>query len=122
MRDAQFNFYKKLSAVTHDEAIVKHVVDVCTGDDMIKCYNNLHGHHQVDNLYKRRNTIMDSEVSKITYYRNIISPVKSCIYNSFLCAYFSSIITRWRLSNHKQTKNCGWQVHQTLNTQKRAFM
>ena len=74
---------------------------MCTGDDMLKYYNNLHGHHQVDNLYKRTNTIMNSERSMITYYRNIISPVKSCIYNSFLCDYFSSIITRWRLSNHK---------------------
>ena len=79
MRDAQFKFYKKLSAITHDEAIVKHVVDMCTGDDMIKYYNNLQGRHQEDNLCKRRNTIMNSESSMITYYRNIISPVKSCI-------------------------------------------
>ena len=61
MRDAQFKFYKKLSAITHDAAIVKHVVDMCTGDDMIKYYNNLHSHHQEDNLCKRRNTIVNSE-------------------------------------------------------------
>ena len=99
MRDAQFKFYKKLSAITHDAATVKHVVDMCTGDDMIKYNNNLHGHHQEDNLCKRR--IMNCESSMITYYRYIISPVKSCIYNSFLHDYFRFIITRWRLSNHK---------------------
>ena len=102
MRDAQFKFHKKLSAITHDAAIVKHVVDMCTGDDMIKYYYNLHGHHQEDNLCKRRNTIiMNSESSMITYYCNIISPVKSCIYNYFLHDYFRFIITRWRLPNHK---------------------
>ena len=47
MRDAQFKFYKTLS-------VVKHVVDMCTGDDMIKYYNYLHGRHQEDNLCKRR--------------------------------------------------------------------
>ena len=73
MRGAQFKFYKKLSAITHDAAIVKHVV--CTGDDMIKYYNNLHGHNLEDNLCKRRNTFMNCESSMITYYRNIISPL-----------------------------------------------
>ena len=101
MRDAQFKIHKKLSAITHDVAIVKNVVGMFTGDDMIKYNNHLQGHHQEDNLCKRRNTIMNCESSMITYYRNVISPVKSCIYNYFLHDYFRFIITRWRLSNHK---------------------
>ena len=37
----------------------------------------------------------------ISYYRNLVDPEKSCIYNSFASDYHRFIITRWRLSNHK---------------------
>ena len=40
IKDAQFKFFKKLSSIKHDEAIVKHIIDMCADDDMIKFYSN----------------------------------------------------------------------------------
>ena len=101
IKDAQFKFYKKLSSIKYDEAVVKHIISMCADDDMIKYYNDLHGHYQEDNLSARKDRVLNSEASMIVYYRSIISPTKSCIYNSFLQDYFRFVITRWRLSNHK---------------------
>ena len=37
----------------------------------------------------------------IIYYRRLLYPEKSCIYNMFVNNSYRKIITRWKLSNHK---------------------
>ena len=76
-------------------------MDICADGDMMKYYNNLHGHYKEDNLIARRNTVMSSGSSMIRYYRSIIYLTKSCIYSCFFHDFSRFIITRWRLSNHK---------------------
>ena len=101
MKDAQFKFINKLSTITHDEAVVKYIIEMCSNSDMIRYYNNLHGHNQVDNVNTRKFRIMNSDRSMISYYRENIYIARSCLYSSFIHDYFRYIITRWRLSNHK---------------------
>ena len=74
---------------------------MCSNSDMILYYNNLHSHHQLDNLNARKLRIMNSDRSMISYYRDNIYIAKSCIYSSYLQDYYRYILTRWRLSNHK---------------------
>ena len=64
-------------------------------------YNNLHGNNYRDFMRELEEKIRTDDSSMISYYRNIIDPDISCIYNSFTNDHHRLIITRWRLSNHK---------------------
>ena len=67
-------------------------MDICADGDMMKYYNNLHGHYKEDNLIARRDTVMSSGSSMISYYRSIIYLTKSCIYSCFFMTSSDSLL------------------------------
>ena len=65
-------------------------------------YKTLHGKHKINNIKDREQRIISSSASMMCYYRQITDISKKCIiYTSFMDDEKRSIITRWRLSNHK---------------------
>ena len=100
IHDRQCNFYKNLSQLPHDEAIVKRIVELCKDTAAIAYYENLHDHNAKDDIFEREQRIKAETTSMTAYYVNMKFERKSCIYESFLNDEHRRIITRWRLSNH----------------------
>ena len=101
LKDAQFKFFKKITNLNHEDAIVKNILDMCNRTTIYDYYVHLHGHNQTDNLHERRSTILSSNKDMIKYYRITIGTAKPILYCSMILDYYRYIITRWRLSNHK---------------------
>ena len=100
IKDRQYNFYKKLSELQNEDAIVKLVIGLCKDSKMIRYYEGLVADNCKNEIIKRESKIMTSESSMIKYYREM-KLAKFCdIYSSMLHDYHRSIISRWRLSNH----------------------
>lgn len=101
IKDRQYNFYKKLSELPTENAIVKLVIDQCKESEMMKYYQNLSGENVADEMKERENRIIASESSMPIYYQHMGLMDKCEIYSSMLCDHFRTVLTRWRLSNHK---------------------
>ena len=52
-------------------------------------------------LREREERLITSELSMPTYYREFGMMEKCDIYSSMLCDYHRTVLTRWRLSNHR---------------------
>jgi hypothetical protein len=100
IKDRQYNFFKKLSELSEENAIVKMVMEQCKDSEMIKYYENLSGENAENEMRERENTIIASELSMPRYYREIGMMGECGIYSSMLCDYYRTVLTRWRLSNH----------------------
>ena len=100
IKDRQYNFYKKLSELSADDAIVKLVIEQCKDSQMIKYYENLSGDYADSEMTERENRIITSDHSMPTYYREIGMMNVCGIYSSMLSDYYRTVLTRWRLSNH----------------------
>ena len=100
IKDRQHNFYKKLSDLSVENAIVKMVMEQCRDSEMIRYYENLPDKNMERELREREERLITSELSMPTYYREIGMMEKCDIYSSMLCDYHRTVLTRWRLSNH----------------------
>ena len=100
IKDRQFNFFKKLSEIPDDEAIVKIIIRLCRGSRMIRYYDSLNGKNAESDVAERERTITESQASMCMYYRELGLMKKADIYSSMLYDYYRIILSRWRLSNH----------------------
>ena len=100
IRDRQYKFYRKIRDIPDGEAIVQNVLEICKNDRIIKYYESLHDHNNVDDINEREARIHISTKSLTKYYAEMNFSKISVIYCSFLDDNLRSIITRWRLSNH----------------------
>ena len=100
IKDRQCNFFKKISQLQYDDAIIKSIIEICKNDEILRYYANLHNHNYIDDIKEREIRINTSNNSLAKYYVEMAFINRSCIYNSFLNDDLRGIITRWRLSNH----------------------
>ena len=68
---------------------------------MLTYYRNLHAKNGIREIAEREQRIRDSQASMCEYYCELNLIEKCDIYCSMLNDYYRSIITRWRLSNHR---------------------
>ena len=100
IKDREYDFYKKLSELSAEEAIVKLVIEQCRGSAMTDYYENLSGDNARSEITERENKIITSDLSMPTYYRES-GMMNACgIYSLMLSDYYRTVLTRWRLSNH----------------------
>ena len=71
IKDRQYNFYKKLSEIPTENAIVKLIIDQCKDSAMIKYYQSLSGENSADEMNERENRIVASESSMPRYYQQM---------------------------------------------------
>ena len=100
IKDRQCNFYKKLSELSEEDAIVKTVIRICADSRMIRYYESLSNNNTDRDINDRETRIMESESSMCAYYRELDLVRKTSLYSSMLYDYYRVILTRWRLSNH----------------------
>ena len=100
IKDRQYNFFKKLSEIPEDEAIVRTIIRICNDSRMIRYYENLSDKNGEKDIDDREKRIVESESSMCIYYRELDLMTKTDIYSSMLYDYYRIILTRWRLSNH----------------------
>ena len=95
--DRQYAFFQKLFSLSKDDAVIQKLITLCRNCSIM----NLHGNNPSIFLATLENKIHFDNSSMILYYRNLIKPETSCIYQAFVVNYYRRIITRWRLSNHQ---------------------
>ena len=100
IKDRQHKFYKKLSELKNEDAIVKIVIDLCKDSRMIRYYEGIPADNCETEISERESRITTSESSMIKYYREMELTKKCDIYSSMLHDHYRTIISRWRLSNH----------------------
>ena len=97
--DRQYQFFQKLSDLTEEEAVVKHVVNLCKHLDIIKHYEGLTNTNRDDDLAMKKNEVMNStETMKQRYFSLTNNTYCSPIYESFIKEEYRILLTRWRLS------------------------
>ena len=100
IKDRQYNFFKKLTEISEEDAIVKTVIRICNDSRMIRYYQSLIDDNAKLDIDGRQTRIMESESSMCTYYRELDLMREANIYSTMLYDYYRVILTRWRLSNH----------------------
>ena len=85
VKDAQFNFFQRISKIAQNEALIKDVMILCDGSLTMQYYKKLHNHHRQDDIQDRERLIRNSNSSMVSYYANMNFVDKSVIYNSYMC-------------------------------------
>ena len=99
--DRQFNFFQKISNMSADDAIVKLMIEKFIGCEMLTHYETLRDKNGIREIEEREQRIRTSTNSMCMYYCNLQLLDKSVIYNSMISDYHRTVISRWRLSNHR---------------------
>ena len=102
IKDRQHNFYKRVTSLEENNAVIRTVIRMCQNIDIVKYYNELNGNHQEINLHeKKRNTSRDDSPTMTSRYYGLTKN-EHCyaIYNCNINEDLRIIITRWRLSSH----------------------
>ena len=102
IKDNQYKFYQKISEFNEEEAMVKSILELCKDTPIVDYYEALSADNKKDNIQQREARILQSSASMMQYYAAIVDVgTKSNIYTNFVDDRLRSVITRWRLSNHK---------------------
>ena len=100
IKDLQYNFFRKLTEIPEDEAILKTIINKCRDSRFIRYYISLNAKNAERDIEDRSKRIAESQSSMCSYYRELDLMGKTEIYNSMLYDYYRVILTRWRLSCH----------------------
>ena len=100
IKDRQYSFYKKLSSMPENNAVVQNIMQICEHSRFLSYYKELHNDNFVNDIKKRQENIKTSTNSMTKYYATMNFVNKNDIYTSYLCDHYRYIITRWRLSCH----------------------
>ena len=102
IKDAQRNFYQRLQNLNNDDAMVKSILNLCNDTSIVNYYKSLAPKIKENNIRNREQLILESDASMLQYYTTIVDVKCKCaIYTNYINDRRRSIITRWRLSNHK---------------------
>ena len=96
------------------------MIRLCRRSSILDYYFNLRGNNSSAYLNSLTEKMRIDDRSMTTYYRNLITPDKSCIYSSFVNDHFRQIITRWTLSNHKVRIETGRYSRPTIPRENRV--
>ena len=92
----------KIMLLDENDAMVKSTFHLCEDTSIVEYYKGLHNRHKEIDIRKRKDGILNSPKSMTIYYRSIVDVNKECIiYNCLMIDDLRSILSRWRLSNHK---------------------
>ena len=82
--------------------MVKSILRLCNNTPFVDHYKSLRPDIKKTNIENRETKILGSDASMLQYYASIINvKEKSSIYSNFIVDSKRTVITRWRLSNHK---------------------
>ena len=119
--DLQHSFIQKLDQMTEEEALVKCLWNKSQHLDIAHYYNTLNNNNYKTNITERTQFLHTSERSLDTRYRNIIGlDEKNCIYDSYCCDTYRTILTRWRLSNYELAIETGRYVNPPIDREQRT--
>ena len=119
--DLQYSFIQKVNEVSEDEALVKSFWNISQHLDIAHYYNTLDNNNYVTNIAKRTQLLRASDKSLDIHYINTIGlDNKNCLYDSYCCDTYRTIITRWRLSNYKLAIETGRYVRPKLERHQRV--
>ena len=94
-------YFSRKSRKCQQIAIVKVMVDKLNGSEMLSYYEELWGENGIREIKEQEQRILTSQNSLCKYYVELGLVDKCNIYSSMLSDYHRTIISRWRLSNHK---------------------
>ena len=101
IKTRQKKFYENCKKVTKEEAIMRCILDLCQGLDIVKYYEALGDGLDIQRLHQMKGEIESSTGTHCIRYREISD--MSCvdpIYNQFLREDKRILISKWRLSSH----------------------
>ena len=102
IKDSQFQFYQKVKSFDDEEAVVTSILNLCKDTPIVEYYESLSSNNKTDNIQQREARILQSTASMTQYYVSMVDVnIKSNIYTTFVDDCLRSVITRWRLSNHR---------------------
>ena len=119
--DLQYSFIQKLKQINDDEALVKCFWNKSQHLDIAHYYNTLDNNNYKTNISERTQLLRVSERSLDIRYRDIIGlDNKNCLYDSYCCDTYRTIITRWRLSNYELAIETGRYARPKLDRPQRV--
>ena len=101
IKTRQKKFYENCKKLTKEEAIMRCILDLCQGLDIVKYYEALEDGLDIQRLHQMKGEIESSTGTHCIRYKEISD--MSCvdpIYNQFLREDKRIIISKWRLSSH----------------------
>ena len=101
IKTRQKKFYENCKKLTKEEAIMRCILDLCQGLDIVKYYEALGDGLDIQRLHQMKGEIESSTGTHCIRYREISD--MSCvdpIYNQFLREDKRILISKWRLSSH----------------------
>ena len=102
IKDIQYNFFQRLVRLNETDALVKSIMNLCYNTSIMEYYISLNANNRSLNMRDREMKIFNSNSSMLQYYSSIVNVIEKCsIYNNFIDDRKRTVITRWRLSNHK---------------------
>ena len=102
IQDSQYKFFQKIEMLDEEYAMVKSILRLCNNTPFVSHYRSLTPNNKENNVSERESRILESDAAMLQYYTTVANArKKSSIYCNFVDDRKRSIITRWRLSNHK---------------------
>ena len=96
IKDLQYNFNKKYSHATFQEAVLAHAYAKCKDLQIISYYTNLRSDNKIRNKTNRINSLNISNSTTCIRYRQLCNPdkINSILYDSYNNDKYRTIITR----------------------------
>ena len=102
IKDRQYKFFAKLTSINENAALAKSFLYLCENTAIVKHYKSLTDHNRRNEIHDGNYQIRTSPNSMMIRYRSITDINRKCvIYSSYMENEKRSVISRWRLSNHK---------------------
>ena len=102
IKKRQFNYFQKIISLSHQEASVRLIIDMCNRLPCYQYYLNINPRINEYNISTRHERITSSTRTYDIRYSSIVGfSYCNSLYDNCLIESRRSIITRWRLSNHK---------------------
>ena len=102
IKELQWKFFQRVKKLNEEEALVVSIMRICRNSSRMNYYETLSSDSRKNNVRNREERIVASNSSMLKYYCSINDVYKkSSIYQSYVDDEKRSVITRWRLSNHK---------------------
>ena len=102
IKKRQIDFFRKTSSLNYEDASIRSILDKCVDLPCYKYYLDIDLNITKKNIIARRHKIETSEQTYSSRHSTILGFTHcEALYDDFLDESRRTVITRWRLSNHK---------------------
>ena len=102
IKKRQVNYFRKTSSLNYEDSSIRYILDKCVDLPCYQYYLDINPNITQENIISRRHTIETSEQTYSTRYTTTVGFTRcEALYDDFLDESRRTVITRWRLSNHK---------------------